>query len=146
MANLVQEGQLNLQLKLEEYTDEFGDVHDRIIPILVRTPVKKHQKLHKYDTLRYTYADPQLGKQVISIPKINYQWQQEQYRKQKEKQLKEVQKLLATDSIKNTPRTKTTVMAMVAVIRFKISVFFCGNASLIKPGSLITSLLNIGVW
>jgi len=117
MAGLIQGGQLNLQLKLEEFTDEFGDVHDRIIPILVRTPasaLKKHQKLHKYDTIRYTYSDPQLGKQVISIPRINLQWQQEQYRKQKEKQIKEIQQLVANDSLQNKPRNKTTVIETLA--------------------------------
>lgn len=101
MAKLMQEGSVNLQIHLEEFTDEFGDVHERITPVLVHTPVKKNQKLHKYDTAHYTYTDPQFGKQVISIPHINAQWQHEQERKQKEKQFREVKKLLENDSLQN---------------------------------------------
>ena len=116
MAGLIQGGQLNLQLKLEEFTDEFGDVHDRIIPVLVRNPVnlKKSQKLHKYDTIRYTFSDPQFGKQVVSIPRINLQWQHAQDRKLKEHQFKELKKLLATDSIQNTRHDKVTVIENLA--------------------------------
>ena len=118
MAKLMQEGTVNLQIHLEEFTDEFGVVHGRVTPILVRNPpssgLKKHQKLHKYDTVRYTYSDPQFGKQIISIPHINAQWQQEQDRKLKERQLREVKKLLENDSLKNTPPTKSTVIENLA--------------------------------
>jgi two-component system phosphate regulon sensor histidine kinase PhoR len=117
MAGLIQDGQVNLQLKLEEFTDEFGDVHDRIIPILVRSPanaLKKNQKLHKYDTIRYTFSDPQFGKQVVSIPRINLQWQQEQDRKLKERHFNALKKLLATDSIQNTPHGKAAVIENLA--------------------------------
>ncbi len=108
MAGLIQGGSINLQLHNEEFTDEYGDVHLRVTPILVRNPTqpvsKKHQPLHKYDTIRYTYSDPQFGKQVISIPHINAQWQQVQVNKQKERQLKEVRKLLTNDSLQNSSR------------------------------------------
>ena len=77
---------LNVQLRNEEFTDQFGEVHVRVTPVIVRSPV--NTKLHKYDTIRYTYIDPQFGKQLISIPHINLQWQQAQDRKQKEKRLK----------------------------------------------------------
>jgi len=115
MARLLQGGSIDLQLHYEEFTDEFGIVHGRVTPVLVRNPApKKHQKLHKYDTVRYTYSDPQFGKQVISIPHINQQWQQEQDRKLKERQLKEVQKMLETDSLENTPQNKSTVIENLA--------------------------------
>ncbi len=114
MAKMMQTGSVDLQLHLEEYTDEFGGVHERITPVLVRVPVKKHQKLHKYDTTRYTYSDPQFGKQVISIPHINAQWQQEQNRRQKEKQLRDVQNLLKNDSLQNSTQSKSTVISTLA--------------------------------
>ncbi|MDB5007435.1 MAG: phoR 1 [Mucilaginibacter sp.] len=103
-------------LQYEEFTDEFGVVHGRLTPVIVRTPpvLKKNQKLHKYDTIRYTYVDPQFGKQVISIPHINAQWQREQDRKQKERQFREVQKLLENDSLQNTPHSTSTVIENLA--------------------------------
>jgi two-component system phosphate regulon sensor histidine kinase PhoR len=117
MSRLMQGGSIDLQLRYEEFTDEFGDIHGRVTPILVRNPapvLKKHQKLHKYDTIRYTYSDPQFGKQVISIPHINPQWQREQDRKLKERQLREVKRMLETDSLQNTPQGKSTVIENLA--------------------------------
>ncbi len=108
---------LDLQLRYEEFTDDFGVIHGRVTPILVRNPInksKKNQKLHKYDTIRYTYSDPQFGKQVISIPHINAEWQREQDRRLKERQLREVKKLLENDSLQNTPHTTTNVIENLA--------------------------------
>ncbi|HAL81788.1 MAG TPA: sensor histidine kinase [Mucilaginibacter sp.] len=115
MSHLLQGGSIDLQLHYEEFTDEFGIVHGRVTPVLVRNPPpKKHQKLHKYDTVRYTYSDPQFGKQVISIPHINQQWQQEQDRKIKERRIRGMQKMLETDSLENTPQNKSTVIENLA--------------------------------
>jgi two-component system phosphate regulon sensor histidine kinase PhoR len=115
MSRLLQNGSIDLQLHYEQFTDEFGIVHGRITPMIVRNPVpKKHQKLHKYDTIRYTYSDPQFGKQVISNIYINSEWQHEQVRKQKERQLKQIQKMLETDSLENTPQDKSTVIENLA--------------------------------
>jgi two-component system phosphate regulon sensor histidine kinase PhoR len=119
IAGLMQGGTINLQLRYEEYTDEFGDVHGRVTPVLVRNPapvLKKNQKLHKFDTIRYTYSDPQFGKQVISITRVNAQWEREQERKQKERQLKEVQKLLENDSLQytSTSQSKSGVIQNLA--------------------------------
>jgi two-component system phosphate regulon sensor histidine kinase PhoR len=118
MARLMQSGSIDLQLRYEEFTDDFGIVHGRVTPVIVREPetaaLKKHQKLHKYDTIRYTYSDPQFGKQVISIPHINAQWQQEQDHKEKERRLREVQKLLENDSLQNSTQSKSTVIQNLA--------------------------------
>ena len=117
IAGLLQMGTVDLQLHYEEYTDDFGVVHGRVTPVLVRDPapgLKKHQQLHKYDTLRYTYSDPQFGRQVISIPRINVEWQREQDRRQKERQLQAVKKLLETDSLQNSPQNKSTVIQNLA--------------------------------
>lgn len=116
IADVLQGETVNLQFRYEEYTDEFGDLHTRVTPMLVKNPggSKKPQKLHKYDTIRYPYIDPQFGRQVILIPHINPQWQHEQDRKRKEKQLKAVQQMLANDSLKNAPRGKSEVIANLA--------------------------------
>ena len=117
IADVLQGGAINLQFRYEEFTDEFGDIHTRVTPMLVKSPMaqeKKNLKLHKFDTIRYTYSDPQFGKQVISIPHINARWQHEQDSKRKEKQLRQVQLLLANDSLKNTPHGKVTVFENLA--------------------------------
>jgi two-component system phosphate regulon sensor histidine kinase PhoR len=102
---MIQQGSLNLRIRIEQYTDEFGEVHGRFIPEFVkmpgRPPVK--QKLHRYDTLRYTYVDPQFGPQVMSVRNLNPDWVKEQERIQKERQFKQVKKWLVTDSLENAP-------------------------------------------
>lgn len=105
LASLVQQGSVNLRIRIEEYTDEFGEVHGRFIPEIVKSaprPVKK--KLHKYDTLRYTYVDPQFGRQIISVANLNPLWVQEQQRLQKDRQFKQVKKMLEADSLENAPQ------------------------------------------
>ncbi|CAN5340748.1 hypothetical protein BH09BAC6_BH09BAC6_08960 [soil metagenome] len=118
LSGLMQDGAVSLQIRYEEVTDEQGIVHGSVTPVLVRNPVspglKKPQKLHKYDTLHYIYSDPQFGRQVISIPHINPQWQREQDRKQKEKQFRQVKKLLETDSLQNASHSKSTVIENLA--------------------------------
>jgi two-component system phosphate regulon sensor histidine kinase PhoR len=116
MTRIIQSGAVDIQLQVEQFTDEYG-VHGRVTPILVRKaifPLVKNQKLHKYDTIRYSYMDPQFGKQVISIPQINAQWQHEQERRQKEKRLREIKKLLENDSLQNVSQSKTTVIENLA--------------------------------
>ena len=116
ISRLIPGGTLNLQLHYEEFTDAYGVPHGRVIPELIRNQpyVNKHQKLQKYDTVRYTYLDPQFGKQVISIPQLNPQWVQEQNRKQKERQLREVKKMLEDDSLQHAPQTKSQVIENLA--------------------------------
>ena len=102
---MIQQGSLNLRIRIEQYTDEFGEVHGRFIPEFVKTPARPpvKQKLHKYDTLRYTYVDPQFGPQVMSVRNLNPDWVKEQERIQKERQFKQVKKWLVTDSLENAP-------------------------------------------
>ncbi|MCQ6960547.1 sensor histidine kinase [Mucilaginibacter aquariorum] len=102
---MIQQGSLNLRIRIEQYTDEFGEVHGRFIPEFVKTPARPpvKQKLHKYDTLRYTYVDPQFGPQVMSVRNLNPEWVKEQERIQKERQFKQVKKWLVTDSLENAP-------------------------------------------
>ncbi|WP_183567552.1 sensor histidine kinase [Mucilaginibacter sp. SP1R1] len=119
LANLLQqEGTVDFQVRVEEYTDDLGVVHGRFTPQIVRTrvtgTVSRRKRLHKYDTLRYVYIDPQFGKQLISVPQINPLWQQEQQRKQKERQVSQIKKMLETDSLQNLSSGKTTVIENLA--------------------------------
>ncbi|WDF55178.1 sensor histidine kinase [Mucilaginibacter sp. KACC 22063] len=99
-------GSVNFRIRVDEFTDEFGIVHQRLTPEIVSIPqkqvmLKRPLKLNKYDTLTYQYTDPQFGRQTITIPQINPLWQREQDRKQKQRQIRQVKRMLATDSIEN---------------------------------------------
>ncbi|MDP9075909.1 MAG: HAMP domain-containing histidine kinase [Bacteroidota bacterium] len=117
-AKLTQGGKYDLQLQFEEFTDETGVIQRRMTPVLVRNPLfqgsKKNHRLHKFDTVRFIYSDPQFGKQIITETHINPIWAREQDRKLKERQLVEVRKLLENDSLQNTPQTKSTVIENLA--------------------------------
>lgn len=114
------EGTVDFKVHVEEYTDEFGVVHEQLTPEIVHTRitrrVSRSKKLHKYDTLRYVYVDPQFGKQMISVPRINPLWVQEQTRKQKERQVQQIKKMLENDSLEkvNSVGTKPTVIENLA--------------------------------
>jgi two-component system phosphate regulon sensor histidine kinase PhoR len=102
---LQQEGTVDIKVTLAQFTDDQGVVHasykQQVIGTHITHALKTAKKLHKYDTLRYEYPDPQFGKQVISIPRINPLWQREQQRKQKERQVAQIKKMLVTDSLQN---------------------------------------------
>lgn len=114
------EGTVDFKVHVEEYTDEFGVVHEQLTPEIVHTRitrrVNRSKKLHKYDTLRYVYVDPQFGKQMISVPRINPLWVQEQTRKQKERQVLQIKKMLENDSLEkvNSAGAKPTVIENLA--------------------------------
>ena len=110
LFNMAQSGELKLHIRYEEYTDEFGNVHQRMTdPKIVRGPanpafVKHATKLHKYDTLYVDYIDPQFGKQVIPVIQINPLWVREQDRKKSERRFNEVKKMLEADSMLNVQK------------------------------------------
>src|ERR1700761_1326552 len=105
--DLAQSGELNLHFSYEEYTDEFGNIHQRMTdPKIVRGPatpafIKRPGKLHKFDTLLVDYLDPQFGKQVIPVVQIDPLWLRDQERKKSERRFNEVKKMLEDDSLKN---------------------------------------------
>ncbi len=95
---------LSIQSRVEE--NEYGQLEQyvTIVPqnnykvIANQTRLLQKAKQVKYlDTLRYTYIDPQFGRQVVSVPRLNPLWVQEQQRLKREKQLKQVQKLLQVE-------------------------------------------------
>ena len=95
---------VGLQIKIEEFTNEFGQVQQWVTPQLVPLPPDPNEfklsrkKLNKYDTTRLVYIDPQFGKQVISERHINPLWQREHDRKEKELQVKRIQRLLQVET------------------------------------------------
>jgi len=112
LFDMAQSGELTLHVRYEEYTDEFGNVHQRMIdPKIIRGPAnpayyKRRTKLHKYDTLLVDYIDPQFGKQVIPVVQVNPLWQREQDRKKSERRFNEVKKMLEADSLQNIQKGK----------------------------------------
>ena len=78
---------VNVRIHVEQYTDEYGVVHQRMTqPEIKPVPnlsAKQRSKLQKYDTIYYDYSDPQLGRQVLSVTKINPLWQREHDRQEK---------------------------------------------------------------
>jgi two-component system phosphate regulon sensor histidine kinase PhoR len=103
------------QIRIEEFTDDMGIVHVRFIPEVIKGDAAKvKRKLQKYDTLKYTYADPQFGNQVIFAKRIDPLWQQEQERLQNEKNFREIKQVLANDSLQNLKSGKPTVIQNLA--------------------------------
>ena len=120
--DLEQQGVLNIRIPIDAYTDESGNIQYHITnPEIIRSQQnfnlpKKPVKLHKYDTLRYDYIDPQYGKQIVSVTQINQFWQRDQERrkfelerKKKERHIQQFKKMLTDDSLKSvkavTPST-----------------------------------------
>jgi two-component system phosphate regulon sensor histidine kinase PhoR len=117
IANLTQQGTVNLRIRIEEYTDEFGNVQGRFIPEMVKSPPRPLKtRIYKYDTIRGTYVDPQFGRQVVTAVSINPAWVEQQKRLQKERQFNQVKKMLEADSLENIARnpTKANVIANLA--------------------------------
>jgi len=97
-----------LQVRFEQYTDEFGDVQIRYTPILVKNPRIRRQ-LHKWDTIRYIYPDPQFGNQVIVGVHLDPQWKAQQARI---KQRKQIEQLLQEDSLRNLQAGPTVMQSL----------------------------------
>lgn len=118
--NMAQAGELRLHIRYEEYTDEFGVVHQRMTdPKIIREPgnalLKKPRKLYKYDTVFVDYIDPQFGKQIIAVKQVNPLWQREQDRKKSERRFNEVKKMLEADSLQNLSKgSKSAVIENLA--------------------------------
>lgn len=96
---------LNLQVRVEQFQDENGNIRQTLTPQLSPKPIDPREsiringKLHKYlDTTHLVYIDPQFGRQIISVPNLNPKWVKEQARKKKEQQLKQIQRLLQLET------------------------------------------------
>jgi two-component system phosphate regulon sensor histidine kinase PhoR len=131
MDNVLDEvrGRFNLQVKVEEYTDEFGNVSQNFIPQITTRAVDPLErdilkgKQKKYlDTIHKVYIDPLYGPQVISIPRLNPLWvkqqalvEQQHLRRKKVQQLKQVQRLLQIASA-DTPNKSNALPEKPGVI------------------------------
>ncbi|WP_345954451.1 HAMP domain-containing sensor histidine kinase [Mucilaginibacter sp. PAMB04168] len=108
-----QEGMVNVRLRVEEFTDELGFVHQRPLPPEI-TDITKPKKLRKYDTSFYTYPDPVLGRQVVAVTHINPLWQREHERRLKQKRISQIRQMLKADSLAQLKNVDVTVMAKLA--------------------------------
>ncbi len=119
-------GSYSFQVKIEQWTDADGHVEQyitspqiisKIVDANARAGLKK-AKLKKYlDTLYYPYNDPQFGRQMVSMPRLNPLWVQEQQRKKREQQVKQVQRLLQVESANETikvPKSQQAVFENLA--------------------------------
>jgi two-component system phosphate regulon sensor histidine kinase PhoR len=104
-------GSITLQMRYEEYVDDFGEVHMRYMPIIAKNIVDPRRKLHKYDTLKIVTNDAQFGPQVYLSLRLNPLWVADQKRKQKERQIRTVKQLLIADSLQNLATGKPNVMS-----------------------------------
>ncbi len=108
-----QEGMVNVRIRVEEYMDEQGNIHQRQIPLEITNipgASKRSKKIHKYDTTYFYYADPQFGRQMVAVPRLNPIWQREHNRQLKEKRISEIRQLLRNDSIAQVKSSNVTVM------------------------------------
>lgn len=124
-------GRFNLQVKIEQYTDDAGNVVSQNFTPQITAKAYNPQdykrskvKIKKYiDTVRKVYIDPQFGPQVVSVPRLNPAWIADQEhqaqlteRRKKALQVRQVRKLLQlamadTPNASNALPTKPGVFA-----------------------------------
>jgi len=114
-----QEDMVNVRYRVEEYTDDFGNVHQRILPpeitkVASGTTNRTKGKINKYDTTIYSYPDPQLGRQAVAVTTINPIWQREHDRKVKEQRARQIKEMLKADSLAQIKPVNSIVMSNLA--------------------------------
>jgi len=114
LANELSQPDQQVRVHIETFTDQYGTVHQRGFSELINAPTPSHN-LHRYDTIKYDYMDPQLGRQVVSITRENPFWAAEQERRQKVKQYRAIKKMLTEDSLERLKSDgNRTVFANIA--------------------------------
>jgi len=106
----------NLQLKFEEYTDQFGNTFTQLTPQLKspnQKPVDTQLKQPKWIITHVTYADPQLGVQQITQKVINPLWIREHARQLEAKQVNQLRHILQSDSMQHAFPGRQTAMENV---------------------------------
>ena len=115
-----QQGTFSIRWRYETYTDEYGYTHQQRLPEFEITPLTgdalKQHKLHRYDTLHYDYIDAQLGRQVVNVIQENPFWKAEQAHRQKVRQLRNIKKMLAQDSLETMRKGNNSSRSMFANI------------------------------
>lgn len=139
LEKLTQETTVSGRWQLEEYTDDFGVIHQRQtfipLPAVPKDKMSKF-KLRKYDTAYFWYLDPQLGRQVLTKTYLNPLWVREQQRKQEIRRLNQVKKMLAAetaDSIANSKISSNQVTIMALAEEYQ------------KAGKPLTERINL-MW
>ncbi|GAB3933569.1 sensor histidine kinase [Mucilaginibacter myungsuensis] len=96
-------GTLTVRRFVEKVVDEYGNVHEQQMVAIVNTPLELMQQknMQQYDTAKYDYEDPILGRQSIIVKQKNPFWDADQLRKSREKKLVTIKKLLEQDSLED---------------------------------------------
>jgi two-component system phosphate regulon sensor histidine kinase PhoR len=122
LEGMVQNGSIQVKVRFDASTDEI-QFTPQIVHGNATSTKNTRSKLHKYDTLHYSYSDPQFGKQVISVPEINPLWQQEQDRMAKERQVRQIKKVLEEESDSgqnvNQGHVRTTAMIQNIAVEYQ---------------------------
>lgn len=84
------------------YLDEYGMLQARLTRENVQKTAAPRGKIYKYDTLNTPFIDPQYGPQIIQQVRINPAWRNQQIRKEKERRIRQVKRLLKENSVENT--------------------------------------------
>lgn len=91
------------RLTMDFYSDIFGNIQGRVTALPQAKPVKRNGKIHKFDTVFTEYIDPLYGPQIIAQLQLNEVWQKEQMRKEKERSIRQVKRMIdemTEDSLK----------------------------------------------
>ncbi len=84
----------SVQVQMEQYIDEFGIVRLRPSGAQVVQVARTRGKLHKWDTLRLVYTDPQFGLQTVIKKVLDPQWKAQQARLQNVRKMHNVEEMI----------------------------------------------------
>ncbi|OCX50995.1 hypothetical protein BEL04_19950 [Mucilaginibacter sp. PPCGB 2223] len=83
--------------------------------------LQKAKEIKYLDTTRYTYIDPQFGPQVVSVPRLNPLWVQEQRRKENEQHIKQLRRLLQQESAVDMPKMQKSQQNVIEKLALEYS-------------------------
>ncbi len=89
---------LGSAVDVEFNVDLFGNVQTRLIPLGATKQRTNSGKINRYDTVYVRFVDPQYG--IVTLPQVrpNPLWEKEQLRRAKDRQIRQVKKLLTEAS------------------------------------------------
>ncbi len=112
LADSGQVGSFTIRMGIETYTDENGVTRQNRVNEIVNSlsSFPNPDKLHRYDTARIDYIDPQFGHQVVTRVRENPIWRAAVEHRQELKQYHTIKKALEQDSL---DQVKTGIIGAV---------------------------------
>ncbi|PJJ80224.1 sensor histidine kinase [Mucilaginibacter auburnensis] len=97
---------------VEFNVDPFGNFETRLVPLAAGRQYTHKGKIKKYDTLFVRFPDPQYG--IVTLPqvRINPQWEKDQIRRSKDRQIRQVKKLITEASYQEVAQITSTNTSM----------------------------------